>query len=980
MFRLTLQNLWAYKSRLFASALSVVLGVSFLCGSFVFTDTLRGLFEDLFSSSVQGVDAQVRQARAFGSDTDKESGPYDDGRAGLPLSLMGTIAAIPGVAGVGPQIQGYAQPINKKGKLVKTGGAPTFGYLWFADPELNPYRILNGRAPKAGEVVFDRALMKTTDYKLGERVKVNVLSGVREFTLVGDATFGSSDSALGISSVFFDESTGPELLFKKGLVQNFLVRADEGVGQAQLKSALTKTLAATEFQGKTTLEVITGDTLEKETQTVVGQIFGFINTFFSAFALVALFVSIFVISNSFSILVAQRTKEMAGLRILGASRSQILTATFGEALFVGLVASAIGVLGGLVMATGIKALLSAVGGLSGLPSSGLKLKPRTIAVGMFVGTTVTLLSAIFPAIRSGRIKPLAALRESSIDKSGNSRPRLILGSIVGVASAVFLIVGLRGKGSDAATIVGVSAGLALLGLVFLGPLLAKPIAGFFGRTWFGVIVILFGAFLGVGGTIGGLLGGIKQVSDREAKALIPVLISSLMTGSVVFGLWWFIAMIRDRNVKKAEDRRVSRGWRSVATFAGILALLIFSPLLGVAALAGIAGWYLVATGRVAGTTSGQIARQNAVRNPTRTSATALALTIGTALVSALLVLSTSLTQTFRGSFDTVIRADHVVASASDIGFPREVQERLAKVPGVLATSTIQRARFSFGFPARPRSVGGIDSAQFEEVVRLGKIDGSLKDLAKPDSVAVAKTTASDQNLKIGDTIRPTFQNGRKTKLTIVALYSDAEGLGNLYYLVDNKATLSRYIEVEAPTILYVKSSANEKASRKRLQTAADAALKDFPAAEFKTKKQFVEGEIGQFQQFLSVVYLLLALAIIIAILGIANTLRLSVLERTREVGLLRAVGMSRAQLKSSIRWEAIAVATFGAVVGVILGTGFGSALVRVLAKDSGILKLTVPYMFLVPLMLLASVVGLYAARKPANDTAQLNILQAIATD
>ncbi len=978
MFRLTIKNLWAYKSRLFASALSIVLGVSFLCGSFVFTDTLRGLFEDLFSSSVEGVDAQVRQVRAFGSDLD--AGPYDDGRAGLPLSLGDTIAAIPGVAGVGPQIQGYAQPINKKGKLVKTGGAPTFGYVWFDDPELNPFRILNGRTPKAGEVVFDRALMKTTKYKLGDRVKVNVLSGIREFTLVGDATFGSSDSALGVSSVFFDETTGPELLFKKGLVQNFLVRADNGVSQAQLKSALTKTLDATEFEGKTTLEVLTGDKLQKEAQTVVGQVFGFINTFFSAFALVALFVSIFVISNSFSILVAQRTKEMASLRILGASRKQILSATFGEALLVGVVASAIGVLGGLVIATGIKTLLTVVGGLGGLPSSGLKLRPRTIAVGMFVGTTVTLLSAIFPAIKSGRIKPLAALRESSIDKSGSSRPRLIMGSLVVIASAIALVIGLRGEGSSGATVVGVSAGLALLGLVFVGPLLAKPIAGFFGRKWFGVVVILFGGLLGIGGTIGGVLGAIKEISERDSKLIVSTLMSGAIAGVVVFGVWWFIAMIRDRNVTKAEDRRVNQGWRNVLTFSVIIALLLFSPLLAASALAGLAGWYLVATGRVAGTTSGQIARQNSVRNPTRTSATALALTIGTALVSALLVLSTSLTQTFRGSFDTVIRADYVVASASDIGFPPQVQERLANVPGVVATSTIQNARFSFGFPARPRSVGGIDSSQFEEVVRLGKVEGALRDLSKKDTVAVAKTTAFDQGLKIGDTISPTFQNGRKTKLTIVALYSDAEGLGNLYYLVDNKATLSRYIEIEAPTILYVKSSANDKASRTKLQKAADAALEDFPAAEFQTKQKFVEGQIGQFQQFLSVVYALLALAILIAILGIANTLRLSVLERTREVGLLRAVGMSRAQLKSSIRWEAIAVATFGAVVGVILGTGFGSALVRVLAKDNGILKLTVPFPFLIALMLLASVVGLYAARKPANDTAQLNILRAIATE
>jgi ABC-type antimicrobial peptide transport system permease subunit len=999
MFRLTLKNLWAYKTRLFASALSIVLGISFLSGSFVFTDTLKGLFDDLFSSSVKGVDAQVRQIRAFGDET--SGGPYDSGRAGIPISLLKTIAESPGVAAVAPQIQGYAQTINKKGKLVKTGGAPTFGFVWVDDAELNAYKIFSGRAPKPGEVMLDRALMKTTGYKIGDTVKVNTIKGAKSFKLVGDVTFGSSDSALGTTSVFFDAVSGPELLFRKDAVQSVLVRAEEGVSQEELKTKLSSLVAATEFEGKTKVEVLTGAALEKEAKSIVATVFGFINTFFSAFALVALFVSTFVISNSFSILVAQRTKEMAGLRILGASRRQILGATFGEAFFVGVIGSAIGVLGGLVMALGIKFLLEKFGGANGLPSSGLKLKPRTIAIGMGVGTVVTVLSAIAPAIKSGRVKPLAALRESAVDKSGTSRSRLILGLLTGAVSALFLYFGLADKtvGTlkvplgflpklkdfsvkfDPAVNIGASAAYAILTLVFLGPLLARPVAGFFGRKWFGVVVILFGAVVGILGTLGGLAGGVKSLMDTDSEKVIQSLISGVILGVVVFGVWWLVSLVRDRSVLKAEDKRVASGWKGALMVAAVLALFVFNPLLGSAAVTAIAGWYLISTGRVAGTTSGQIARENAIRNPTRTSATALALTIGTALVSALLVLSTSLTQTFRGAYDDVIRADYIVASAAeDVGFPAEVQARIGKVPGVEATSTLQRDRFQFGFPPRQRSVGGIDSTQFGEVVNLGALEGSLRALSKPDTVAVAKTAATDLKLKIGDTINPTFRNGKKAKLTIVALYGEAEGLGNLYYLIDNKATLSKYSEVEAPSILYVRTSATSKSERAAVQKAGDKALDEFPAAEFQPKSKYVDGQVGQLQQFLNIVNALLGLAIFIAILGIANTLRLSVLERTREIGLLRAVGMSRAQLKSSIRWEAIVVATFGAVVGVLLGTGYGSALVRVLANDTPILKLTVPLPFLVPLSLLASIVGLYAARKPANDTARLNILRAIATD
>jgi putative ABC transport system permease protein len=977
VLRLTLKNLWAYKKRLLTSGLSIVIGISFLAGSFVFTDTLKGLFTDLFKSSVEGVDAQVRQERVFGSDTD--GGPYDTGRAGLPSSLATDIRAVPGVRAVAPYIEGYAQPINAKGKLVKTGGAPTFGYTWVADPEISAYRLLNGRAPNAdGEVVFDRGLMKETKAKIGDTVRVNTLVGVQEFRLVGDATFGTSDAALGITAVFFSQNDAQKYLLRPGFVQSFLIRADAGVDEATVAKRIESALAGKDFDNKTQIEVLTGTELEEEQLSFVNTIFGFINTFFTAFAVVALFVSIFVISNSFSILVTQRTREMASMRILGASRAQVLTTTFLEALAVGLLASAVGVAAGLGVAQLIRLLLETFFG-GGLPSSGLVLKPRTIAVGMGVGTVVTVLSAILPALKSARVKPLAALRETAIDHAGTSKPRLIFGGVLTSIAGAVMAAGLADSGSDGALKIGIAAGVALLAIALLGPVLAKPVAGALGRPWFGVIVAIFGGLLALFGTVGLLVLGGKQIADGDLAVGRQVGVG-VVSAVVAFAIAWLIARRRDRGRSALEDPTFG-GTRNIVLLAGLLGLYNFSPFFGGAVVAAVCGWYLIRTGRSSFETSGQIARENAIRNPTRTSATALALTIGTALVSALSVLSFSLTDTFRGVFDETIVADHVVAStAQDVGFPISVQERIDKVPGVEASSTLQFARFRFGFPARERTIGGIESADFEKVVRLGDVEGSMTALAKPDTIAVAKTTAKDQGLKLGDTIKSKFGNGRDATFSIVAFYGNAEGLGNTYYLVDNSTTLSKYIENPSADLLYVKSSAKTKDQMAELEAAADEALAEYPGAEFQTKKKFVDGQVGQFQQFLAIVNALLFLAIIIAVLGIANTLRLSIFERTREIGLLRAVGMSRDQLRSSIRWEAIVVATFGAVVGVVFGTVFGSALVHVLGKDDGLLKLSVPVQILFPLALLASIVGLYAARKPATDAARLNILQAISTE
>jgi putative ABC transport system permease protein len=916
MFALALRNLWAYKRRLLTSAFSVVLGISFLSGSFVFTDTLKGLFNDLFSSSVKGIDTVVRPKVGFadgagGTSATSDDGPYRGGRL-IPVSLVEKVAAIDGVAAVEASSQGYAQVLNKKGKLVGGSGPPTFGFSWISDPELASYKLFNGRAPKAdNEVVLDRSVIKKTGFKIGDKVKIVSAKPVREFVLVGDATFGSSDGALGATASLFTPKTAQELTGRVGEASQLIIRAKPGVTQDALAKSVSKALASDTASGGAPLEVITGEALDKETQGFVNTIFKFINTFFNAFAFIALFVSIFVISNSFSILVKQRTRENAMLRTLGASSKQILATTFGEALAVGLLASAVGVVAGMGVAIGIRKLLEVTGG-GGLPSSGLLLLPRTVIVGLLVGTLVTVLSAIAPAIKASRIKPLAALQDARIDDSGYSKKRLFFGIAFLTGSAAMLIYGLTLEGGDGAKIVGIAAALCLMGTIFIGPVLARPIAGVLGRPWFGLVIGAFGVLT----VLGSLALAIKGITSSK-----PVLLLSAISGIPI-------------------------------------------------------GIYLVMTALSSRKVEGQIARENAVRNPTRTSATALALTIGVGLVSAILVFSQSLTGTFKGALEKAIRANYVVKAGNDFGIPAEVTGKVAELPGVVAWSGKRTEEIRFGFPLpRSRQIAAVDPEKFLQVFNLGKTTGDFSGLNKPDTVAIAENSAKDNNYKLGDTINGSFRTGAKVKLTIVAFYENAEGLNNTYY-VTSESTMSKYVPSAVKDFIYIRTDGKDD---KGFQKAADAALKDFPTADLQTKKAFEDDSIGQLNQFLSVVYALLMLAILIAILGIANTLRLAILERTREIGLLRAVGMSRQQMKDSIRWEAIVVATFGAVIGLVIGTGFGSALVHVLGKD-GSLKLTVPWPNLAGLTLLASLVGLYAARKPAKVAAKLNILQAIATE
>ncbi len=897
MFKLALKNLWEHKVRLLASAVAVFLGVAFLAGTFVFTDSLRGVFDDLFSSVYKGTDVLVQGEQAF-----KAHDPSNSTRARLTAAQLDRVKAVNGVASAAGGVQGFAQVIDKKGKLVGRSGPPKFGYNWIADPRLGVYKLFSGRAPAAdNEIVVDRGVMKSAKFTLGDTIKVATQKPTESFTIVGDATFGSSDASLGSSAVFFTTSKAQSLFGQPGQFDAIRARVAKGVSPDQLVSNVKAALKGQK------VEVLSAAAATALARSLVSGFFDTFQTVLSVFAYIALFVGTFVIYNSFKIVFTQRTREMAMLRAIGASQRQILSSTVIESFIVGLLSSIVGVAGGVGLAVGLKALLNAIGAT--LPSGALVLAPRTVIVGVLVGLVTTMVSSLLPAIKASRVKPLAALRDVAVDRTGTAKSRLFGAVALYALGAVTLAVGLAGKGTPGAKILGISAVAVLVGTIVIGPIISKPLAAVFGAPWFGWVVTVFGVVV----SLAGIATIAKSFGDKKPAMIIN----------------------------------------------GLILLPI--------------GIYLFRTGRAAPTTPGRIARENAMRNPSRTSATALALTISTALVSALFVFSTSITDTFTGALSKSIKADFLVASASQEGFSGDVSNVVAKLPGVVAISPFRFVEARVGFASK--QLGAVDASTIARVLDIGKTEGDISALAQPNTIAVASRTLKSNDWKIGQKLTFRFGNNKTADLTLVATYSKPEGLANTYYLTTIK-TLAPYSNTDLDQFVYVQTDGKDDAAFKK---AGEKALADYPTAKLQTKKEFEKEQVGQLNQVLGIILALLGLSMFVAIVGIANTLKLSVLERTRELGLLRAIGMGREQTKSMVRWEAIVVATIGAIIGLLIGTAYGAALVHVLGKD-GSLTLGVPFPTIIGLALAASIIGLYAARRPAKRASKLNILQAIATE
>ena len=508
MLHLTLRELAAKKLRLLTTAIAVMLGVAFMAGTLVLTATISKTFDGLFADGYAGTDAYVRGT----SEIDAEFGAQ---RPRLDASIIDTIKQVDGVAAAEGKVSGYAQLVDDSGEPVGDPGqgAPTFGESWSTVTELNPYRIAEGRAPsRPDEVVIDRHSAKTGNIHVGDATTVLTKRGAQQFTVSGIATFGDADSMGGASAVLFEPTTAQDLVAEPGQIDGVAVVAADGVSQQQVNDSIAKVLPAG-------AEVLTGDQITAETQGDVKDGMAFFNTFLMVFAVIALFVGAFIIFNTFSIIVAQRQKEMALLRALGASNRQVTRSVLVEATIVGFIASLAGVGAGIGVAKLLKMLLAAFG--IDIPAGSVVVALSTVVTCLAVGTIVTVASALVPARRAGRVPPVAAMREVAVDRTASSRRRVVIGGVILAAGVGSLVAGLSG---GAIVLVGVGALVTFVAVAFLAPVLARPVARVIGAP--------MARLGGVSGTLGreNAMRTPKRTASTAAALMIGVgLVGFIMT-------------------------------------------------------------------------------------------------------------------------------------------------------------------------------------------------------------------------------------------------------------------------------------------------------------------------------------------------------------------------------------------------------------------------------------------------------------------
>ena len=847
MLRTSIKNLLAHKLRLVTTGIAILLGVAFLSGSLVLTDTVQRTFDALFADLNEGVDGYVRGEKVLENQFGESSRPR------VEDDLLAEVTAVDGVAFAEGDVLGYAQIVGSDGEAIgNAGGAPTFGGQWSTNEQLNPFDLAEGRAPESDdEVVIDRGSAKTGDLEVGDTTTVLTNAGAIDVTVVGIATFGGLDSAAGSSFAGFTLDAAQRYVAEEGRFDGIAVVAEEGVSEEALQARLGDIVP----DG---VEAVTGATLTEEEQSDVEQGLGFFRTFMLVFAGIALFVGMFIIYNTFSIIVAQRIKEMALLRAIGASRRQVLASVLLEALVVGIVASVLGVLAGLGVAAGIKALLDAFG--LDIPAGGLVLKSTTVIWALVVGIATTMCSAFFPARKGSKVPPIAAMRDVALERTDASILRIVLSGLLTAAGIGMLLLGLFGDGDNALASVGFGALLTLLGVAALGPVFARPVTRLIGSP--------------------------------------------------------------------------------LPRFRGV---------------------------------TGNLARENAMRNPKRTSRTAAALMIGVALVSLITIVAASFRASIDETLDAQYTGDFVVQAGGfgSGGLSPAVGEQLKALPELDAVAGLR------GVPARfdgsDTMMFGIDAPAMGRMTDIGVVEGSLDDLDET-GLAISTDTAEAEGWEIGTRVPVTFVETGDSELEVKVIYEEEQLAGGYFVGIP-------VVDANVPNPfdwqLYVNVA--DGVSQDDARAAIASVTDEFATAEVQDREEFKDAQAGQITPIVNMIYALLGLAVIIALLGIANTLALSIVERTREIGLLRAVGMTRGQTRSAIRWESVLIALFGTVGGVVVGSFFGWALMKAL-EDEGLTAFRIPLGGVLTVTVIAIVAGVLAAVLPARRAARMDVLQAIATE
>lgn len=847
MFDLTRKGLWAHRVRFALTGLAGVIGVAFMAGTMILTDTMGKTFDGLFATTNEGIDVVIE--RTAGAETDMA-----EVHERVDAGVLDQVRAIEGVGAAAGSIQGFAQIVMPDGTAAtKAGPGGTIGFAWIDDERLNPFSLTSGRAPSGpSELVIDQASFEAQGWALGDSVGVLAQDATTPMTIVGTTAFGDAKGFPGFTALATDDATAQAMFAQPGTYDSIVVAATGGTTAAELADRIEEELGSPE------LDVLTGEADTSDKQAQFREDMSFFSTFLMAFAGIALFVGMFIIHNTFSITIAQRMREMAMLRAVGASRRQVLSAVLLESFGVGAVSSAAGLGGGVLMSVGLQRLLAAVG--LELPKTTAVISSGTVATAFVVGIVVTMVSSVGPALRASRIAPIAALRDTAIEDTTTSLRRTVAGIALMVTGVACFGAGVTGSGNAAVRMVGIGLLIALLGMFVLGPVIAR-------RT---------------------------------------------------------------------------------------------IHVLGVPA-------------HLSGAT-GHLARENAKRNPRRSAATASALMIGVGLVAFITILAGSTKASTRDAVDASLRADYVVDSGSwgFGGFGPSIEADLAALPEVETLSPLRSVPASI--EGSTAQIMALDTAVASELMDLEVTAGDLE-AVRGDGIALASSAATELGAGIGDTVTGTFSATGDVELTVRALFDgDILGAGETSYVVGLDTFEANVTDVfDRKVFLTTPDDVDAATSR----TAIDAALERWPNAELQDQAGFKESITSEIDMMLNLIYGLLALAVVIALIGIANTLALSVHERTRELGLLRAVGMSRRQLRTAVRWEAVLISLLGTVLGFGLGVG-GAWGVITASTEAATFAVSGPQLLVI--VVLAVLAGVLAARGPARRAARLDVLAAIASD
>jgi putative ABC transport system permease protein len=852
MWSTTIKGIAGHKRRFLSTCVAVVLGVTFLTGTLALGDTIRGGFDDLFAEANEGTAVVVRSSTRIGGDDTGQRGVVDP-------AVVDVVGAVPGVAAIAPEISGPAQIIATDGTAVGGDGPPTLGSSWIDDPDLNPYRVTEGRAPELAptgapvEVVIDKGAAQKADLAVGDTTTVLVPDQVA-VEVVGLVGFGEADSMAGTTFTGFAPADAERLLGggESGLSE-IRVAAGEGISPDELQQRIVDVLP-------TGAEALTGAELSAEQlQGIEDDFLRILRTMLVIFAGVALLVATFSIHNTFAIVAAQRGRESALLRALGATRAQVLGSVVLEAVLVGVVATAVGLAAGIGLASGLETLIASAD--TGLPPTTLSIGTGSLVVPVVVGLGITLVAALGPALHSSRVSPLAALRSTAVEDGRIGRARTVVGLLAAAGGVALIVTGAGGDGDMGR--VGLGSLVTAVAFVLLGPLLARP----FGR-----------------------------LAGRPAR--------------VVKGI------------------------------------------------------------------TGQLAQENAVRNPRRTAGTATALVIGIGVVAVFTVFGASLrtsisdevTRSF-GDTDLVVQASAFAGS----GLPPTFVDGIAATDGVRDVSALTFGDVRLDGSTETATV--TDPTALEAVSDLEITAGSLDDLTE-EQVAISGTRAKDEGWELGTTVPMEFADGTTVPATIGVLYSARGALGDV--IVPSALWDAHTLRPTAPQVVLV-----------GVADGVDVAMVDAEISELartagapkvQTRDEYVQSVGAEVDQFLVIIYMLLAVAVVIALLGIANTLTLSIHERTRELGVLRAVGQTRRQLRSMVRWESAIVATFGALAGIGIGSLIGWGLVRAGREALSLNSFSYPTGQMAVIVVVGAVAGVVAAIRPARRAARLNVLDAITSD